>query len=250
MKSLARGLILLAGLLLPNKADACVQCVTALQDYLLPPVYAWALVGPVWMLATGVLGSWKRARLPGGSPGLPGALVSVCGVLLVAGAALGLAATLMLGVQPAITAAIAVFGKPERFSDSSLRLSVQRLGKFATVVILGLAAYSTHIHMHRSKGEWMVRWKGSSIGNLMLKNGDAELSDYRYVIESDVLFIQMDAAVKGLEKVGTLEELRLLEKVIQDPRRKWSKWNVESMQGSADRLRERLIREGKLPNEE
>ncbi len=202
---------------------ACGVCTTAMADAVLPPIYAWAILGPAWMLLTAGLAWWHGAKVPW-HPGIRSTIVILLVTAVLAVLPLGLGVGLLLFVPPATALAMATFGSPARFPSVALRRHVRLLGIPALIAVATIAGLSMHLRATRTTGEFIVQWSSTAIGRSLLKRlrdtPDA-LRDYRHIVEHGRQRPAAYAATQ-LAAIGNTSDLpRLQQALVRARREQW-----------------------------
>jgi hypothetical protein len=206
MTAPARGkkLILLVLVTSPSSAIACGVCVTASLDYVLPPIYAWALFSNLWLLTTG----WLTSRYETKIRPTPRFGFSIFWVVIswLGSGVYGLTFAVLTGLLPLLTCLRAFLPGRLGIENERLRSWLRLVGYSAVIVLTVLLCSSSYILRHRTLGEYIVQWAGTTSASHQTRILDPKnpmaLPTWRYVVDHAQSSLALKYATVSLAQYG------------------------------------------------
>ena len=152
-------------LLAPSSVEACSICMTAIADFLLPPILVWAAVAILLFLIASFVSGFTRSKVPGISS-FGYALLVALGFLVVGAMFLGLGTPVLLLIP-----VILMTAKTLRMRiGNGARPSVPHLWfAYANLAVLTcLVAFFGHAHIVRPPADFILKWRGTGPGGAAL----------------------------------------------------------------------------------
>jgi hypothetical protein len=206
------------GLLVVNSSAgwACHVCAAALGDQVLPPIYAWALLGIGWYFATALLSLIFQANLPGFSP-----YVVITFLILAAGF------LVYAPFLPPLLIPVAAWGCLQASISTrspldrpSLRVGLSIVGFVGLVAFLLLASWSYHIHTTRTRVDFLLQYSGTAPGrgilHRMTKEDPEPLDEYRNLYQQAGLVTAAFVAERIAEIGNPERDIPFLESRLDD----------------------------------
>ncbi len=209
-------------LLAPSSVEACSICMTAIADFLLPPILVWAAVAILLFLIASLVSGFTRSKVPG-IPSFGYALLVALGFLVVGAMFLGLGTPVLLLIPVILMTAKTLrmrIGNGARPSVPHLWLAYANLA-----VLTCLVAFSAHAHIVRPPADFILKWQGTGPGgaalNRLCSRGPSALPDLRTVAVGGAPTTAAQAAEAiaqhGTDEVDVPILIRSLENANGDP---------------------------------
>ena len=188
----------------PRSAEGCSVCVTALADYVLPPIVVWSLFCVVWFLTTASIVPRATGR-PWFMPPIGTAFLVVVGAALIGAGLLGPIPLLALGLSPLVVSVRSLRRSPPVEWQGRLlrRLRVNAIAGFAVLFVLTATAVFTL--STRSTAEYALKWQSAGPAHAVVrdlaKSGPDSLPQLRVVVQKARPWMASEAA-EGLAVFG------------------------------------------------
>lgn len=208
-KTLISILLILLTLSVSMSIYACSVCMTAYEDYALPPIMLWCFLSIALFIISGVI----RKVLGMNIPFMPsiGQSIGYSLALLVAGFLIfGLGLPVIL-LPPAILYAIMLLIRPV-VGQQTMPNGILMAKGYAILVIITIAStsiYSYRIQHSRSKNQFVIEWGSTAIGRAIMREmankGPSEIENWREIAKKGRDYTASQAAT-FVAKYGNREQ--------------------------------------------
>lgn len=167
-------------------AEACSQCVFALFDKFIPPIFYWCLLSILWFLAIAFTASGQKEKIAG-FPSFIAAFLLVLVLVIIGGGFFGPISILPLFI-PIITATLnAFFSSNKSTLSPHLRKNLKAIGVCGVIALASLGAYSVYLRNSRTAVAYILEWEGTSSALLAIRDlkirGAEAVPDLRLLIK-------------------------------------------------------------------